>query len=66
MKHAPQPPSSPISPPAPAAMDAPASSPSPAVFAALKVFGWVVLALMLGSIGYAAWIAAANWGAIGV
>jgi hypothetical protein len=43
-----------------------ARSPSPPAFTALKVFGWVVLALMLASIAYSGWIVAQNWQAIGV
>lgn len=43
-----------------------APSLSPTAFTALKVFGWVVLALMLVSIAYSAWIAVENWGDIGV
>jgi hypothetical protein len=43
-----------------------AASPSPPAYTALRVFGWVVLALMLVSIAYAGWIVVQNWEAIGV
>ncbi len=35
-------------------------------YAALRIFGFVVLALMLVSIAYSGWIALVNWGDIGV
>jgi len=39
---------------------------TPALFTALRVFGLVVLVLMLASIVYAGWIVLENGGSIGV
>jgi hypothetical protein len=44
-------------------METPSASP---LYTALRVFGLVVLALMLVGIVYAGWISAVNWNAIGV
>lgn len=41
------------------------ADPSPA-FTALRVFGWVVMALMIASVIYAAYLSIANWNAIRV
>ncbi len=49
--------------PASPAVPDPAASP---LYTALRVFGLVVLALMLVSIIYSGWIALENWGSIGV
>lgn len=40
-------------------------APTPA-FTALRVFGWVVMALMIASVAYAAWLSISNWHAISV
>jgi hypothetical protein len=44
----------------------PASEPSPVLFTALRVLGFLALALMLGAILYSIWIALENWGSIQV
>lgn len=46
-------------------MSADSDSPTP-VFTAGRLVLWLVLALMVVSIGYAAWIAVANWAFITV
>jgi hypothetical protein len=35
-------------------------------YTALRIFGFIMLVLMLASIFYSAWIALANWGEISV
>jgi hypothetical protein len=39
---------------------------SSSLYAFLRAFGWVVLALMLASVLYAGWISVANWTGIHV
>jgi hypothetical protein len=36
------------------------------LYKGLRIFGYLMLALMVASIAYSAWIAITNWGAIGV
>ncbi len=55
--------------PAPMTTSTPAAAEgenTPAVYTALRIFGLVVLVLMLVSIVYAGWIALENWGSIRV
>lgn len=58
----PQPPPMPVSSDAPT----PETGAPGTLFTALRALGLVVLALMLASILYSAWIAVANWGSISV
>jgi hypothetical protein len=37
---------------------------NPPAYTALRVFGWVVLALMVLTVLYAGWLALTNWDAI--